>query len=158
MRKNIFALLTLCFFFVVFGVQAQEHKTTKVTKISKPTEWKPGRAILINTADKANDIPAGIVELVYTKEGNLVLYAMYADRNAVWSAITDSEEEQLSAKLSFQADGNFVLYKADGSVAWASNCHGQGGTTIKLIANPGKDKAVILDKKGKEIWGTPVTE
>lgn len=55
-------------------------------------------------------------------DGNFVVYADQARQHALWATGTNGSG---ATNLLFQNDGNLVLYRGNGSVAWAGNTAGK---------------------------------
>ena len=78
--------------------------------------------------------------------GNLVLYRA-SDLPPFWQTGTHGQN---IPKLTFQLDGNLVMYRNDGSVAWASHTEGRG----YKVWMQDDGNFVIYDRAGKGIWHT----
>lgn len=75
-------------------------------------------------------------------DGNL---AVGGPAGAEWDAdIHDAP----GARLDVQADGNLVLYKADGGVRWASNT---SGVNVKLVMQDDRN-IVLYNGDGAVLW------
>lgn len=87
--------------------------------------------------------------LVMQNDGNLVIYDNAA-KAAQWNSGT---AEQVNAyKVTFQRDGNFVMYTRDNEVIWkAENTDRKGGKFV-IIQNDGN--LVMYNNQRKPIWAT----
>jgi hypothetical protein len=96
--------------------------------------------------------------LAYQKDGNVVLYGYPTDaagerqygadrQQALWASDTRSPY----GELRFQADGNLVLYSANGVVVWTSGTAGHPGATLRLQAD---GNLVIYSAQGRPLWST----
>lgn len=72
----------------------------------------------------------GRFRLIMQLDGNLVLYM---GSSALWSSNTPNN---VGAYMSFQSDGNLVVYRANGTPAWASGTDGHSDERL-LIQNDG---------------------
>ena len=79
------------------------------------------------------------------QDGNLVLYK---DGRAAWQAV-GAWPNGSSAVM--QADGNFVVYAADGSPLWASGTWGYPGA---YLAVQDDGNAVVYTADGVPVWAT----
>ena len=87
---------------------------------------------------------SGHYTLRFQSDHNLVLYC--GDK-ALWSTKTYGDIN--IDKFRFQQDGNVVLYRSNGSVAWAANVF--GGNSL-ILQNDGN--LVIYEDDGDVSWAT----
>ncbi len=89
--------------------------------------------------------PNGNYKLIYQGDGNLVLYNK---ANApIWATMTNGK---VSTKLSFQVDGNIVMFNGS-AVVWAPNCHDKGGAKLVLQDD---GNLVVYTNNNAPIWAT----
>ncbi|QIS12490.1 LysM peptidoglycan-binding domain-containing protein [Nocardia arthritidis] len=86
----------------------------------------------------------GAYSLTLQNDGNLVLTE---PGNEVWASGTHGRDVQRAV---MQDDGNFVLYKADGSAAWSTETNGKGADRLTLQS----DRNVVLYAGDKAVWST----
>ncbi|MGW4698598.1 hypothetical protein ACWEO1_40245, partial [Kitasatospora cineracea] len=91
---------------------------------------KPGTKLTSGQSVTGRDL-----KLTMRSDGNLVLTHKQAGGGVLWSTNTAGNN---GAWAQMQSDGNFVVYKADGSATtgagaiWATNTWGQGGAFLSL--------------------------
>ncbi|MFD6858302.1 LysM peptidoglycan-binding domain-containing protein [Rhodococcus sp. NPDC060090] len=86
----------------------------------------------------------GKYALTLQQDGNLVLSD---SGKAVWAAGTNGSG---AVRANVQADGNFVLYKADNSPVWASGTSGNSGVRLTVQ----DDRNVVLYAGSKPVWAS----
>ncbi|MVU82773.1 LysM peptidoglycan-binding domain-containing protein [Nocardia sp. ET3-3] len=86
----------------------------------------------------------GTYTLTLQNDGNLVLNE---PGDEVWASGTHGQDVQRAV---MQDDGNFVLYKSDGSAAWSTETNGKGGTRLTLLP----DRNLVLYAGDKAVWST----
>ncbi|MEC3957172.1 LysM peptidoglycan-binding domain-containing protein [Nocardia sp. CDC153] len=86
----------------------------------------------------------GAYSLTLQNDGNLVLMDAGAE---VWASGTHGQDVQRAV---MQDDGNFVLYKSDGSAAWSSGTNGKGADRVTLQP----DRNVVVYAGDKGVWST----
>ncbi|CAE6525158.1 unnamed protein product [Rhizoctonia solani] len=72
-----------------------------------------------------------------------------------WSSPNEpSTEPVMDAKLSWQGDGNLVIY-ANGGVPWGSGTHDKGATILRWgLGTPEEPYLEMVDDDGNRIWST----
>ena len=122
--------------------------------------YRPGdanvRGVLLNgeALKKGQSVvsPSGRYELRFETTGKLALFDMQdkASPRRLWVA-TSNGSEAVGATAFQQLDGNFVLYAAGGSPAFASNTYKAG---VKLrVSDEGKVR--IDNSEGQAVWSKP---
>ncbi len=90
---------------------------------------------------------SGEFQLVYQKDGNLVLYRI-RDKADLWASRTNGKT---AWKTCMQPDGNFVVYEAENKAVWSSNKYGhQYAESVIIMQNDGN--LVIYDRHDKPFW------
>jgi hypothetical protein len=95
----------------------------------------------------------GEYELTLQADGNLVLYgAGDAPRPVLWASNT---ERQPVERAVLQQDGNFVVYRRDGTPAWASGTEGHPRSRLVLQDD---GNLVVYDCAGRPLWATATNQ
>jgi hypothetical protein len=81
--------------------------------------------------DQSVKSPDGRFELMYQRDGDLVLYG--PGRVRVWSSGTEGET---AGRAITEADGDFVVYDADGSEVWSAGSASHPGSYL-IVQNDG---------------------
>ncbi|KAF0693895.1 Aste57867_15189 [Aphanomyces stellatus] len=83
-------------------------------------------------------------------DGNLVVYYKYEDvyDEAQWATGTN---DLGATNVQIQPDGNFVMYKRDGTPVWASQTDGQGKGPFCVRINAGW-KLQVIDSTCRAMW------
>jgi hypothetical protein len=89
---------------------------------------------------------SGRYRLLYQTDGNLVLYDDVS-HSAVWASNTGGTN---AGQALMQADGNFVVYDAQGTGLWASATPGNPNARL-VLQNDGN--GVVYRSDGLPIWG-----
>ena len=95
--------------------------------------------------------PNGQFHLAVQTDGNAVVYVTKTNRSR-WSTNTLGATAD---RLLMQADGNLVLYSADGSALWASNTAGHSGAQL-AIENDGR--VVLVWEGADHVLAAPASE
>ncbi|MBI3401207.1 MAG: hypothetical protein HY048_07275 [Acidobacteria bacterium] len=82
--------------------------------------------------DQSVRSPDGRFQLVYQRDGDLVLYG--PDRVRVWSSGTEGET---AGRAIMDAGGDFVVYDADGSEVWSAGSGSHPGSYL-VVQNDGR--------------------
>ena len=88
--------------------------------------------------------PSGHYTLRFQSDRNLVLYC---GRKPLWH--TNTAGDMNIYRLLLQRDGNLVLYRKDGSVAWSAHTWGAAGLDLQNDGN-----LVLYTTSGKALWST----
>ncbi len=114
-----------------------------------PTANQPGCGVLganqVLHRNEAKWSCDGRFQLVHQGDGNVVLYQGGV---ALWNTRTVGQNTD---KLVMQADGNFVLYRRDGSAAWHTGTHGHS-TGALVVADDGN--VFVLGPNWQVLWQT----
>ena len=86
----------------------------------------------------------GITSLRFQSDRNLVLYC---GRKPLWYKNTTGD--MTIDRLLLQGDGNLVLYRKDGSVAWSAHTWSAGGLDLQNDGN-----LILHITSGKAVWST----
>ena len=81
--------------------------------------------------DQSVSSPDGKFQLVYQRDGNLVLYD--SDRVRAWSSETEGET---AGRAMMEADGDFAIYDAGGSQVWSAGTGSHPGSYL-IVQNDG---------------------
>ncbi len=87
--------------------------------------------------------------LVMQDDGNLVIY-ITGTPIPIWSSRTHGNPSVAWAAM--QADGNFVIYKSDGTPIWDTNTH--GANDVAWLAMQDDGNLVIYRSNGQPIWAS----
>jgi len=93
--------------------------------------------------------PNGRYSLVMQEDGNLVMY-ITGTPIPVWATGTHGNDSV--AWVAMQSDGNFVIYKSDGTPIWATNT--SGVNDVAWIALQDDGNLVIYRGNGNTIWAS----
>ena len=86
--------------------------------------------------------------LVLQQDGNLVLY-QNSRRRPLWATGTDGTAVE---RAIMQTDGNFVMYRHNGSPVWASNTDGKDGSRL-IVQNDG-NVVIYTPIRNRPVWAT----
>ncbi|GAB0102278.1 LysM peptidoglycan-binding domain-containing protein [Nocardia sp. JMUB6875] len=86
----------------------------------------------------------GDYSLTLQNDGNLTLTEPGGE---VWASGTHGQDVQRGV---MQDDGNFVLYKSDGSAAWSTGTNGKGGDRLALLP----DRNLVMYAGDKVVWAS----
>jgi len=84
-------------------------------------------------------------EAVMQTDGNFVLYF---GSTVLWASGTNGTGAD---HVSFQSDGNLVVYDASNNAKWVSGSNGTGATTLKMQSD---GNLVIYNASGGAVWST----
>jgi hypothetical protein len=101
--------------------------------------WSAGETLLENESSS----------LVFQTDSNLVLYRTTGTSPVpVWASNTNGRG---GSQVTFQGDGNLVIYTRQGTPIWASNTAGSGATRLTLQSD---GNLVIYDGANRAKWNT----
>jgi hypothetical protein len=155
-------LSTLAVLLLVFTVNAikLQHEGIDVTQAS-PVASHEELALLHESGDKGNTLGNGETLnageflssgngyfAVFQVDGNLVLYnsERFTPDNVAWASGSYGKGNP-PRHITMQADGNLVIYGANGKATWASRSYGKGRAPFKLVMQIDRN-LVIYDKRG----------
>lgn len=96
---------------------------------------------------------SGQYQFVFQEDSNLVLYKKNDDgMEVLWASNTYTEEGSTNHSVLMQADGNLVMYNADGQPIWASGTGGIGAPYI-LVQDDG-NVCMYDDQQEGCFWNT----
>jgi hypothetical protein len=163
--KVIGTLAVLLLVFTINAIKLQ-HEGVDVTHASAASSHEE-LALLHELGDKGNTLGNGATleagefltsgngyYAVFQVDGNLVLFksSSLVSSNAAWASGSKGKGAA-PRRLTMQADGNLVIYDANGVVTWASGTNGKGKSPYKLVLQTDRN-LVIYDASGKATWAT----
>lgn len=92
----------------------------------------------------------GLYQLIYQKEGNLVLYVL-PDKRPVWWSSTEATPNP--GKCIMQSDGNLVLYNTSKVAYWSSGTTNPGS---RLVLQNDRN-LVMYNTAGEMVWASNTT-